>query len=175
MEIAEASPTQIFASQETRPVTKEQIKALQKCLEDKIALFGEKGTKNKKGAAILQFCVITFSVATPILIGWKSDSPTSLLLANLALASSALSAGTNTLYNYFDYKDLWVQYKVARNELESIVAELQYLESSGLENVTQSQIAVLFKNYVQVCADTNSFYCETRLARDDVSNPPKQA
>jgi hypothetical protein len=154
--------------EEVRAVTQEQIEALKKCVQSKIDLFSKKGERSKLGAAAVKFVIIASSVLTPILIGWKGiDGKSIEQLVNYALISSAVGTGATALYNFFDYKDLWTQYKAARNELEVILAELDYLEASGLVNITQQQMALLFKSYVQVCADTNSFYREIRLAKDD--------
>ncbi|TDN39266.1 DUF4231 domain-containing protein [Hymenobacter sp. UV11] len=155
---------------EVRPVTQEQIAALRNCVNRKIEEFNGKGRRNKYSAAIVKVLIVAASVATPILIGWKGvDGKTVEQLVNWALITSAIASGATTLYNFFDYKDLWAQYKVARNELASILAELDYLKESGLKNinVTQQQMEILFKKYIQVCTDTNSFYRETRLAKDD--------
>jgi len=125
---------QLNISTDERPVTQEQIAALRKCIQSKMDLFSKKGTKSKLGASVVKFVIIASSVLTPILIGWKGGDDKSVEhLVNLALISSAIGTGATALYNFFDYKDLWTQYKAARNELESNLAELDYLYSSRSE------------------------------------------
>lgn len=168
-----ATKNQTNAAPATRPVTAKQLAALRKCVESKIAYYDSKGRRNKYSAAAIKILIVSSSVLTPILIGWKDATIEQVQLGNYALVSSAVAAGTTALYNFFDYKDLWTQYKVSRNELETILAELDYLEESGQENITQQQMELLFKSYVRVCADTNSFYRETRLAKDEADGLKK--
>jgi hypothetical protein len=146
----------------TQPVSREQIKALRDCIEAKIRSYGTKGTKNKKGAASVQVIIIVFSVITPILIGWKTDEQTAILYKNWALAASTITAGFSTLHDFFDYKELWTQYKVSRNGMETISAELNYLESSG--TLTQRKMDELFERYIKICSETDGFYRDVRLA-----------
>lgn len=133
--------------------------------------FHKKSRANKIGASIFKLVIVVSSVLTPILIGWKDGSQQ---LINLGLISSAVTAGATALYNFYDNKDLWVQFKVSRNELEALLAELNYLEAVGLAYFTQAQLELLFNRYVAICSETNVFYRTTRLAPDEQADKTTQ-
>lgn len=160
------------------PVSAQQMTALKNCIIEKTKTLGDKGRRNKTGAIIVYILIISFSAATTILIGWKAGvtdnlTATTNTLVNLALICSAVTTGLNMFYNFFDYKDLWVHYKASRNELLEILSELEYLEASGLENISQKQLNDLFNRYKDICANTNKFYLQLRMQSDKTSDDQK--
>jgi hypothetical protein len=146
------------------PVTCQQVNELRSCIKQKTGYFDRKSRTNKLGASGFKLVIVVSSVLTPILIGWHEGNPR---LVNLGLISSAVTAGATALYNFYDNKDLWVQFKVSRNELEALLAELNYREAAGLAHFTQAQLEMLFNRYVAICSETNVFYRTTRLTPDE--------
>ena len=143
-----------------------QVEALKKCIEDHISVFKVKGRRNKKGAIIVQTFIIVLSASTTIFIGWKispENDDISATLINFALITSAVTTGLTMLYNFFDYKELWAQYKIAANELEAILYELIYLQDLPIEKKDLDRI---FDSYSSICKNTNSAYKQIRIAKD---------
>jgi|GEM_PF-2838209 len=147
------------------PVTERQVNALKECIDKKILAYGTKGTKNKKGAIIAQFILIICSVLTPIFIGWNEG--TSKLLVNLALISSAITTACSSLQVFFDWKELWTNYKVARNELETIIAEIDYQVAIGYDKIDQETMQKFFERYKAVCFKMDESYRSIRASVDD--------
>ncbi|MBN9297921.1 MAG: DUF4231 domain-containing protein [Filimonas sp.] len=150
------------------PVTEKQVMALKNCITSKIDSFRHKGIKNKRGAIAAQVILISFSVITPILIGWKnSKGDLYPVLINLALISSGITAACSSLQVFFDWKDLWANYKVAKNGLETIMTELDYLISSDYENITQQDMRDFFNRYKDICAKMDESYKNVRTSDDN--------
>ena len=151
---------------EIRATTKE-IDALMQCLEVASKDYANKGSKNKRGAIFVQVLLIVLSALTTIFIGWKAtgDAP-NLFLINLGLVCSAVVAGLNVINAFFDYRELWAQYKVSRNQLRILLSELNYIRASGDENVTKSQLGEIFAEYKNICEQTNKTYQQLRMAKD---------
>lgn len=148
-------------------VTTKEIEALKSCIETAMAEYARKGRRNKKGAIAVQIILIILSAFTTILIGWKfEDKQPSILLTNLALICSAIVAGMNVVNAFFDYKELWGQYKAARNQLNMLLSELCYLQASGEGNITQTQLGGIFDQYKSICENTNKVYQQLRMAKD---------
>lgn len=147
--------------------TTKEIYALIQCLEGAAKEYGEKGSKNKKGAIVVQVLLIVLSALTTIFIGWKAtgDVP-NIFLINLALICSAVVAGLNVINAFFDYRELWAQYKVSRNQLQILLSELNYIRASGDEKVTKSQLGEIFTKYKDICEQTNKTYQQLRTAKD---------
>jgi hypothetical protein len=141
----------------------EKINSLKNSVEHEIKTLTVKARKNKYGATIAQSCIIVFSVATPILIGWE---PEYRLLKNLALICSAVTAGGTMIYNFFNYRDLWVEYKISRNEFITLLAEVNYLESSGIKNIKEEKVDELFKKYIQIRLEIGRNYRRIRSDND---------
>jgi hypothetical protein len=162
-------------STEKTDTTIEKINSLRKSITSKMDVLTYKGKRNKTGATIAQTCIIVFSVATPILIGWKTGAdwkPENIaLLVNLALICSAVTAGGNMLFNFFDYKELWVEYKNAKNELLLLLSELDYLESSGTENIKPEQVDAIFQKYLAICLEIGRNYRRIRSTKDTAETP----
>ncbi len=163
---------------QSKPVTESQVLALKNCITSKINSFKNKGTKNKHGAIAAQVILIVFSVITPVLIGWKNDKGEAFtVLVNLALISSGITAACSSLQVFFDWKELWTNYKVSRNGLETIIAEMDYLISSGYENINQQAMQDHFTRYKEICAKMDESYKQSRTNNDnsggasDVANP----
>ncbi len=149
-------------------VSAHQIKALRCCINKAIEKDTIKLNHNKIGACIVNPVIIIFSVASPIFIGWTTENKYDLeLLRNLALVCSAITAGSTMFYNFFDYKDLWVRYKVSTFELESLLCELDYLEAAGIANIEQAELDELFEKYQTICKETNKMYKKIRLENDE--------
>ncbi|WP_163410135.1 SLATT domain-containing protein [Flavobacterium ajazii] len=148
--------------------TEEKINSLRNSVTNKIKVLTHKGKKNKIGASAAQICIIIFSVATPILIGWKTTDNT--MLTNIALICSAITAGGNMLFNFFDYKDLWIEYKISKNEFITLLAELDYLEASGIENIKHEQIDLLFQKYLTICLEIGKNYRRIRSTKNNNEN-----
>jgi len=154
---------------EVIPANCRQVEVLKKCIEEQIKVFRAKGRSNKKGAIIVQTFIIILSATTTIFIGWKigSKNESSPTLINFALITSAVTTGLTMLYNFFDYKELWAQYKIAANELEAILAELTYLQ--GWE-IQKKDLDRIFDSYSSVCKSTNSAYKQIRMSKDTTSD-----
>ena len=147
----------------------EQITAFEECIVAKVETFKIKGRKNKQGAIIVQIAIIVFSAATTIFIGWKTK-PENVTLVNFALVCSAVTTGLTMLYNFFDYKDLWVQYKTGKNEFESLLAEVKYYKASG---ITKQQLDALFAKYSDISNNVNTAYKQIRMAKDSTTEKDK--
>jgi Protein of unknown function (DUF4231) len=148
----------------------EKIKSLRKSIEDEIKTLTIKGRKNKYGATVAQSCIIIFSVATPILIGWE---PEYAILKNLSLICSAITAGGTMIYNFFSYRDLWIEYKISRNDFITLLAEVDYLESSGIKNIKKEEVDRLFEKYIQIRLETGKNYRRIRSDKDISSSSSK--
>jgi hypothetical protein len=161
---------------QSKPVTESQVLALKNCIASKINSFKNKGTKNKRGAIAAQVILIGFSVITPVLIGWKNDNGEAFtVLVNLALISSGITAACSSLQAFFDWKELWTNYKVSKNGLETIIAEMDYLISSGYENINQQAMQDFFNRYKDICAKMDESYknlrTEDNSGASDSANP----
>lgn len=141
----------------------QKIQSLRKSIEFEIKTLSIKGRKNKYGAVAVQSSIIIFSVATPIFIGWKSDDP---MLKNIALICSAITAGGNMIYNFFSYRDLWIEYKISRNDFITLLAEVDYLESSGITNIEKKEVDALFQKYIQIRLEIGKNYRKIRSDKD---------
>jgi len=153
---------------QSKPVTESQVLALKNCITSKINSFKNKGTKNKRGAIAAQVILIVFSVITPVLIGWKNDKGEAYtVLVNLALISSGITAACSSLQIFFDWKELWTNYKVSKNGLETLIAEMDYLISSGYENINQKDMQEHFNRYKEICAKMDESYKHSRTSNDN--------
>lgn len=142
---------------------RDKIQSLKNSVEWEIKTLTIKGRKNKFGASVVQSFIILFSVATPILIGWKPGNDT---LKNLALICSAITAGGTMIYNFFSYRDLWVEYKISRNDFITLLAEVDYVEASGIENIKDEQIDKLFQKYLKIRTEIGKNYRRIRSEKD---------
>ena len=149
------------------PATLNEVQALIACIETAKKEYSIKGSKNKKGAIIVQVLLIVLSALTTIFIGWKSAN-NNINLTNLALICSAIVASLNVIIAFFDYKELWVQYKVSRNDLTMLRAELNFISASEDGKVTKKQLLVIFEEYKNICNRTNQAYQQLRMAKDSV-------
>jgi Protein of unknown function (DUF4231) len=157
-----------MSESQPKPVTESQVMALKKCITSKINSFRNKGTKNKRGAIAAQIILITFSLITPVLIGWKNDEEEVIrVLVNLALISSGITAACSSLQAFFDWKELWANYKVSKNGLETIIAEMDYLTSSGYENINQQAMQDFFNRYKEICAKMDESYKSMRASDEN--------
>src|SRR3954463_10411913 len=113
--------TETTSEANTEVNIQDKIESLRKSIIRQIETLSLKARKNKFGAAAAQSCIIVFSVTTPILIGWE---PEYKILKNFALICSAITAGGNMIYNFFSYRDLWIEYKISRNDFITLLAEV---------------------------------------------------
>lgn len=144
-----------------------EIEALKKCLESETGDYTNKGRKNKKGAILIQILLVLLSALTTIFIGWKpEDNKSNVFLINLGLICSAVVAGLNVTNAFFDYRELWAQYNVSRNQLRMLLSELSILQASGDGNVTKKQLTEIFERYRGICDETNKTYQQLRMAKD---------
>ncbi len=147
--------------------TTAEIDTLKELIEAAIGEYSNKGHKNKKGAVIVQGALISLSALTTIFLGWKfPNSKTNFILINLALVSSSVVSGLNVINAFFDYKDLWAQYKVSRNQLKTLRAELLYIQASYNDKITKNQVKEIFEKYKNICNETNTTYQQLRMAKD---------
>ena len=150
-------------------VTEKQVIALKDCINAKISSFRIKGTKNKKGAISAQIILVFCSVLTPIFIGWKGEHT---VLINLALISSAITTACSSLQAFFDWKELWTNYKFSKNGLETIIAEIDYLVSLGYDKINQDDMSNFFGRYKEICAKMDESYKSLRISEN---NPNEQS
>ncbi len=144
------------------PDTQLQVNALKNCINTKINEFSRKGTRNKRGAVIAQVTFVISSLITPIFIGWKGENGNTInLLVNLGLISSAFAAACSGLQTFFDWKELWTNYKVSRNGLQTIIAELDYLSSYA--NISPQTMDDFFDRYKDICARMDENYKNLRM------------
>lgn len=149
------------------PASAKEIEALKQCLETAVGEYSIKGSRNKKGAIFIQVSLVLLSALTTIFIGWKpTGNSTNVLVINLGLICSAVVASLNVINAFFDYRELWAQYKVSRNQLKILLSELNFLRASGDENVTKKQLAEIFERYKDICDQTNKTYQQLRTAKD---------
>jgi len=147
--------------------TPNEINALRRFIEATAKEYSEKGRRNKRGAIIVQILLVCLSALTTIFLGWKFENDyKSIFLLNLSLICSSVVSGINVILAFFDYKELWAQYKVSRNKLKVLSCELDYLQASRPEGVTKKLVDEIFDRYVKVCEDTNQTYHQLRMAKD---------
>ncbi|WP_264535246.1 SLATT domain-containing protein [Flavobacterium sp. N1736] len=159
------------SSKETnKDVITAKINSVKKSIESQIKSLTIKARINKYGAVAVQSCIIVCSVITPILIGW---TPKDDMLNNYALICSAVTAGGTMIYNFFSYRDLWVEYKISRNEFITLLAELEYLQSSGPENIDEKKVDALFQKYIQIRNEIGKNYRRIRSDKDIPNPNPK--
>jgi len=161
----------------SEPVTESQVTALRNCIKRRINSYGNKGHKNKKGAVSSQIVLVFFSALTPILLGWKleKDSWVSATLVNIALISSGITTVCSSLQAFFDWKDLWAGYKTSRNELDGIIAEIDYFVTLGYDKITQQDMSNFFNRYKDVCMRMDASYRSVRTDDNSGTIPPKDS
>lgn len=107
------------------PATPKEIDALADCLKVASINYASRGSKNKRGTILVQVFLILLSALTTIFIGWKTtNNGPNLFLINLGLICSAIVGGLNVINAFFDYRELWAQYKVSGNQLDMLLSEL---------------------------------------------------
>jgi hypothetical protein len=154
---------------QSEAVTERQVNALKDCINAKISSYSNKGTRNKKGAISAQIILVLGSVLTPIFIGWKDGHS---VLLNLALISSAITTACSSLQAFFDWKELWTNYKFSKSGLGTIIAEIDYLVSLGYDKINQDDMSNFFSRYKEICAKMDESYKSLRTSEN---NPNEQS
>lgn len=152
------------------PVTQEQISTLKKCVNETLASYRRKRTRNKTGAIFVHLATIVLTIGTTIILGWqlvKNGEPADKTkLTNAALILSALVTGITTLDSVFDYRALWVGYNIAISRLKSVLSRLDYLQAIGAANLDQGQVEELYDKYDGICSSVEKDYKDIRTSND---------
>jgi hypothetical protein len=129
----------------------EQVRFMQKRLDDQINDFRNEGSFYRMKAFSSTVIVIIFSGITTVLIGFGQKGILENyreILSMAALITSAVTSGFSSWESFFSYRSRWVSFNEAASDASTIREQLEYVHVSG--KLTQSKLDEFFKEFQHV-------------------------
>lgn len=148
-----------------------KINFLKNKTDKRINSFQERRNKNRTNA--IRIRLISFSIAslTTILLGLNGlNTPSKVVLQNVAFTFSAITTLLTVWDTFFNYRGFWIRYTGTLNELYELKDNLEYLRTKEIENIKTEELDQLYQQYQKILNENNITWVQLRKEHKSTGN-----